>query len=118
MKLKLSRTLATTPLKAALMAFAFVGASFADPVNYWWIGSGNYPTNDKFVLDDATDVNWEDGNILCAVNNVSYMTPDIQASGKTSGNSGDFAAIAGDPFKAYGIYHCTGLRYLDLQPSP
>ena len=112
MKLKLSRTLATTPLKAALMAFAFVGASFADPVNYWWIGSGNYPTNDKFVLDDATDVNWEDGNILCAVNNVSYMTPDIQASGKTSGNSGDFAAIAGDPFKAYGIYHCTGLRYL------
>lgn len=110
--MKLSRTLTTAPLKATLMAFAFASVSFADPVNYWWIGSGNYPTSDRFVLDDATDVNWEDGNILCAVNAVSYMTPEIQASGKTSGNTGDFAAIAGDPFKAYGIYHCTGLRYL------
>ena len=87
-------------------------ALMAGPVRYWYVGGDSSFQSDKFLLDDATDVSWQDGNIICLVDGTASMTTQIKQSGKTSANSGSFTYQAGqDSLKAAGFYSHHGLRY-------
>lgn len=87
--MKPAKTLAH-PLKATLIAFAFASVSFADPVNYYWVGYGivntyNTSVNNTFCLDDGTRTNFIDGNTIVIPHGSTDIPEAVQPQWARSG---------------------------------